>query len=222
MIVACAAVAIAASGAVPASAASYPYEAAFMANSGSLWLWTTAGGANMSLGMAADTSPSIAQLATGGYQFAFQANTGDLWIVGAAGNVNTGHQMMQGTSPVISALKGSGYVVAWADPDGDVWTYTPSSGYTETSYNLGTEYLSGDMSVAVAGLATGGYEVALIILAPVMRSSTSDPRDPARSLSQAGASSPPVRCQSPAWRAEVSPWPGPPLMVATIPPTPTM
>jgi hypothetical protein len=161
VVVACAAVAITASGAVPASAASYPYEAAFMANSGSLWLWTTGGGANMSLGMAADTSPSITALATGGYQFAFQANTGDLWIVGAAGNVNTGHQMMGGSSPVISALKGSGYVVAWADPDGNVWTYTPSSGYTETSYNLGTESLSGDQSVAVAGLATGGYEVAL-------------------------------------------------------------
>jgi hypothetical protein len=160
VVVACAAVAITASGAVPASAASYPYEAAFMANTGSLWLWTTGGGANMSLGMAADTSPSIAQLATGGYQFAFHANTGDLWVVGAAGNVNTGHQMMDGTSPVISALKGSGYVVAWADPSGNVWTYTPSSGYTETGYNLGAEYLSGDMSVAVAGLATGGYEVA--------------------------------------------------------------
>jgi hypothetical protein len=78
------------------------FEAAFQANTGDLWTYSSASGAsNLEQGMKAGTSPAIAAV-TGGYEIAFQANTGALFVVGAAKNAGTGLGMMAGTSPAIA------------------------------------------------------------------------------------------------------------------------
>jgi hypothetical protein len=79
------------------------YQAAFQANSGTLYTWNSSSGTvNLGQGMLSGTSPSIAAVGTG-YQIAFQANTGELIAVGSAGNSNTGQGMKAGTSPSITA-----------------------------------------------------------------------------------------------------------------------
>ena len=62
------------------------FEAAFQANTGSLWTVGSAGNQDWKLGMMSGTSPSITALPGGGFEAAFQANTGSLWTVGSAGN----------------------------------------------------------------------------------------------------------------------------------------
>ena len=75
------------------------YEAAFEANTGSLWTVGSAGNVSWPLGMWPGTSPAIAALAGGGYEVAFEANTGELWTVGSGGNKNWGLGMKAQTQP---------------------------------------------------------------------------------------------------------------------------
>jgi hypothetical protein len=75
------------------------WEAAFQANTTVLWVTGTAGTANTGLGMAANTSPSIAARPGGGFDLVFQANTGSLWTAGATGTGDLGLGMWPSTSP---------------------------------------------------------------------------------------------------------------------------
>jgi hypothetical protein len=130
------------------------FEAAFQANTGDLWTYSSASGAaNLKQGMKAGTSPGIAALATGGFETAFQANTGDLIAVGPK-NYGTGLAMKAGTSPGIAALAGGGFEVAFQASNGDLYLYSSASGETK----LGLGMMAGTSpSIAASG---SGFEVA--------------------------------------------------------------
>jgi len=98
------------------------YEAAFEANTTSLWTAGSAGTGDHGLGMMRGTSPSIAALPGGGYEIAFQANTGSLWTTGSAGTANWGLGMMAGSSPSITALPNGSYEAAFEANTTSLWT----------------------------------------------------------------------------------------------------
>ena len=131
-------------------------EAAFQANNGYLYTYSSASGAaNLQQGMMAGTSPSIAALAGGGYEEAFQANTGNLIVFGDGGDLNTQQGMMAGTSPSIAASPTGGFEVAFQANNGYLYTYNSSSG----AANLLQGMMAGT-SPSIAALAGGGYEEA--------------------------------------------------------------
>jgi hypothetical protein len=74
------------------------FQAAFQANTGSLWTVGSAGSRDWKLGMMAGTSPAISALG-GGFQIVFQANTGILWSTGSGGTRNWNLGMLAGTTP---------------------------------------------------------------------------------------------------------------------------
>jgi hypothetical protein len=136
------------------------YEAAFQANNGALFVYSSVTGAGTStgLGMEKGTSPAIAALPGGGYVVAFQANSGnDLWVYSSVTGVgvNTNQGMLAGTSPSIAALPGGGYVVAFQNNIDhlSVWSSTGAGVNTALGMLAGT-------SPSIAALSGGGYEVA--------------------------------------------------------------
>jgi hypothetical protein len=87
------------------------------------------------LGMAGDTSPSIATV-SGGYQIAFQADGGDLWTTGTLGTGDLGLGMDNATSPSIAGVSekfypalSSTYEIAFQANTGHLWT-TGDAGLT--------------------------------------------------------------------------------------------
>jgi hypothetical protein len=137
------------------------YEAAFQANNGVLWLYSSLSGTGSStgLGMEKGTSPSIAALPGGGYVVAFQANSGDdLWVYSSVTGVgvNTNQGMLAGTSPSIAALPGGGYVVAFQNNIDDLSVWSSTGGGVNTVLGM-----SAGSSPSIAALSGGGYEVAV-------------------------------------------------------------
>jgi Peptidase A4 family len=124
----------------------------FVASSDLLDSFTVTGPAPIGVPVRAFTSPSIAELSTGGYESAYQSPGGVLELVGSAGNINTGLGMASGTSPSIAASPEGGYMVAFEANTGVLWLYG-----TEGTYDLGLGMMAGT-SPAIAGLAGGGYE----------------------------------------------------------------
>ncbi len=145
-------------GSTPAGTAPPPppppvSQAAFQANTGSLWATGTLGTTDTRLGMMQGTSPSLA-LVSGGYQTAFQANTGRLWTTGALGTRDLGLGMMPGTSPSITTVNsGNGYQIAFQANTSSLWT-TGSLGTADR--RLGVRPGSSPSIVAVLG----GYQIA--------------------------------------------------------------
>jgi hypothetical protein len=132
------------------------HQIAFQANNDHLWYdtATNAGNRDTGLGMATDTSPSIA--ASG--EVAFQANNNHLWLYdpSSGDNRDTGLGMAPGTSPAIVSLTGGGYEIAFQANTGILWLNDPSTG---TSINTGLGMDAGT-SPAITAIASGGYEVA--------------------------------------------------------------
>ncbi len=124
---------------------------------GDLWLRDSSGSqSNTTAGMAAGTSPAVAELTTGGYEVAFQANNGDLWLRNSLGSqTDTTTAMMPGTSPAITGLPGGGYEVAFQADTKTLWLRNSSGSQTDT-----TAGMEAGTSPAIAELEGGGYEVA--------------------------------------------------------------
>jgi hypothetical protein len=77
------------------------WEAAFQANTGTLWFQTVSSVTNTGLPMAAGTSPSITALQGG--DVAYHGTNGDLWIYEpGSGAKDTGVAMAPGTNPAIT------------------------------------------------------------------------------------------------------------------------
>jgi hypothetical protein len=130
-------------------------QAAFQANSGSLWGTAGSGGSDFDLGVAAGTSPSIASDGSQ-YEVAFQANSGSLWTAtGPGAGRNMGVGMMAGTSPSIASLAGGGYEIAFQANTGSLWL----TGTNGISYNQNLGMMKGT-SPSIAALPGGGFEVA--------------------------------------------------------------
>lgn len=124
----------------------------FVNSSDSLDSFTLTGPAPIGVSVRASTSPSIAQLSTGGYESAYQSPSGVLELVGSAGNINTGLGMAPGTSPSIAASPEGGYMVAFEANTDVLWLYG-----TEGTFDMGLGMMAGT-SPGIAGLAGGGYE----------------------------------------------------------------
>jgi hypothetical protein len=138
-----------------ASAPSNSYEAAFQANTNSLWSVGKDPHGDWQQGMMPGTSPSITTLAGGGYEIAFQANTGELITIGTAGGTNWHLGMMRATSPSIVGLPNGGFEVAFQANTGSLWTVgTDNHGAWGLGMMAGT-------SPAITAVPGGiGYEVA--------------------------------------------------------------
>jgi hypothetical protein len=130
------------------------YPVAFQANTGALWVLGPGGPGNLSLGMAAGTSPSLTRLTNGGIQVAFQANTGTLWTWGTAGSGDLGYGMASGTSPSITALPNGGYQIAFQANTGELH-YTGSAGTANTRLGMAS-----GTSPSITALTTGGFQIA--------------------------------------------------------------
>jgi CHAP domain len=132
------------------------YQIAFEANNSHLWYDTpsNSGNRDTGLGMAADTSPSIA--ASG--EVAFQANNNHLWLYdpSTGASRDTGLGMEGDTSPAIVSLSGGGYEIAFQANNNHLWLYNPSTG-SSTDTGLG---MQPSTSPAITAIAGGSYEVA--------------------------------------------------------------
>jgi len=117
-----------------------PLEVAFQANTGDLYTYNPAtnGSQNIGLGVAAYTSPAIADLPGGGFEVAFQANgTDDLYMYDSQTNTswNTNLGMASESSPAIAASPDGGVEVAF-EPTPATCTCTtrsPTAATTSTS-----------------------------------------------------------------------------------------
>lgn len=109
-------------------------EVAFVANNGVLWTVGSRGWTDWNLGVAPQSSPSIASLSGGGFEVAFQASGGDLWTVGSRGWTDWGVGVAPGTSPAVVALPGGGFEVGFQAYGGQFWT-VGSGGWAD--WNLG-------------------------------------------------------------------------------------
>jgi uncharacterized protein YneR len=136
--------------------ASQNYQIAFQANNSHLWYDTpsNSGNRDTGLGMAADTSPSIA--ASG--EVAFQANNNHLWLYdpSTGASRDTGLGLEGDTSPAIVSLSGGGYEIAFQANNNHLWLYNPSTG-ASTGTTLG---MQPSTSPAITAIAGGSYEVA--------------------------------------------------------------
>jgi hypothetical protein len=107
-------------------------EAAFQADIGNPWLWSSpaSGPGDIKLGMMAGTSPSIGVLPDGTVEVAFQANTGSLWLWtsggGPAGDLKLG--MMAGTSPSLAVMPNGTVEIAFQANTGSLWLWTSGGG----------------------------------------------------------------------------------------------
>jgi uncharacterized protein YneR len=133
-----------------------PAEIAFQANNSHLWYYTAtnAGHRDTGLGMAADTSPSIA--ASG--EVAFQGANNHLWLYdpSTGGSRDTGLGMETGSSPAIVSLAGGGYEIAFQANTGILWLNDPSTG-TSINTGLGMDKAT---SPDITATPSGSYEVA--------------------------------------------------------------
>jgi hypothetical protein len=68
------------------------------ANTGSLFVYGTAGSGDLGLGTMVGTSPSITARG-GGYEILFQSNTGELWRTSGASSTSLGLGMAPSSSP---------------------------------------------------------------------------------------------------------------------------
>lgn len=148
------------------------YEMAYHASNNAIALAGTLGTALTGLGMAGDTSPSIAAV-NGGYQVAFQANGGDLWTTGTLGTGDLGLGMDNATSPSIANVGhnfygnpptlSTTYEIAFQANTGHLWT-TGNAGLTGgdsgQAMQPGTSpAIRGTFGLESAGVTTG-YTVA--------------------------------------------------------------
>jgi hypothetical protein len=152
------------------------WEAAFEANTGTVWTYDSAGpSGNTGEAMNPGGTPQITALGTSGeYEIAFETNANQLAVEGNAGNTHTGEPMAPGTSPSIAPVGATGYETAFQGSNGDLWIYG-SDGSRDTG-----EAMAPGTSPAVA--ATGaGYEVAYQCApaaAPVSTTTTPSPTVP--------------------------------------------
>ena len=138
------------------SGASSNFQVAFQSNGGSLYTFSsTEGTTDDQQGMAPGTSPSIAELSSGGYEEAFQSNTGSLYVYGSDGSYDTQQGMMAGTSPSIAASPNGGFEVAFQSNGGTLYTFSSSGATTNDQQGM----MAGT-SPSIAGLSSGGYEEA--------------------------------------------------------------
>jgi hypothetical protein len=116
------------------------FDVAFQANTGVLWVYSSASGtaASLGYGMMAGTDPAIATLSGGAVRVAFQANTGELWTSAAtAGSGKSLVLPMAGhSSPAIAAPSAGGYLVAYQSSAGFLTVY-PSSTAKAVDAGLG-------------------------------------------------------------------------------------
>ena len=114
------------------------------------------GSTSTGLGMAAGTSPAVAELSNGSYEVAFQSSTGYLSTYSSSTQgLHTTLGMAAGTSPSIIPMGNGSYVIAFQANTGYLWTYTPSTG---TQIPLG---MAAGTSPAIAELpGSGSYEIA--------------------------------------------------------------
>jgi hypothetical protein len=97
-----------------------PWEIAFQANTGSLWVIGSDDRLDMRLGVVAGTSPSICAMPNGAWQAAY--NSGSLWVIGTAddrGDMKLG--MVAGTSPSICAMPNGTWQAAFQANTGSLW-----------------------------------------------------------------------------------------------------
>jgi len=131
-------------------------QVAFQANTSDLWYYTSTntGNRNTGLGVAGDTSPSMASSG----EVAFQGQNNHLWLYDPSSGADrdTGLGMQADTSPAIVSLSGGGYEIAFQANTGILWLNDPSTG---TSVNTGLGMDSGT-SPAIVATASSGYEVA--------------------------------------------------------------
>ncbi|WP_194895436.1 glycoside hydrolase domain-containing protein [Catenulispora pinisilvae] len=148
------------------------YTTAWKGQDGYLWL-ADGNGASISakgnpwlLGVAPNTTPSIATLSDGSWVSAWQGQDGYLWLATGTGTAITSKGnpwllgVAAGTSPSIVAMPGGGWEVAWKGQDGYLWLAT-GSGTTITS--KGNPFLlgvSGTTSPSLAALPNGGFQAA--------------------------------------------------------------
>jgi hypothetical protein len=135
-------------------------QMAFQANTTQLFSYSTGTGpANLGLGMAAGTSPSVATLVNGESAMAFQANTSTLWSrLGSGAYGNTGLGMAAGTSPSVAPLLGGNeeeYVMAFQANTGTLWKRLSSGTYANTELGM-----AAGTSPSVATLTNGEYVMA--------------------------------------------------------------
>jgi hypothetical protein len=118
-----------------AAAATSGFNAAFQANTGILWDYTSSTGRGTSLGysMLGGTSPAITAqpTAAGGYEIAYLA--GGAGYVSTTSEAGTGTTTLiaggaTGTTPAITTSFGGSSDVAFHAPSGDLWNYSPPTG----------------------------------------------------------------------------------------------
>jgi hypothetical protein len=135
-------------------------QVAFQANSGDLYTYYPSNNSNVNanLGVAAGTSPAIAESSGGASEVAFQANTGDLYTYDPAtnGHVDVNLGMAAGTSPAIAVSSGGSFEVAFEANTGYLYVYNPQ---TNASANTGLGVAAGT-SPSIAADPGGGFEVA--------------------------------------------------------------
>lgn len=99
-------------------------------NVGGLTSYSAFGAFGLASGVAKGTSPSIAQMDTGGFVVAYQNTAGNMAVYHSVGNwvKETGLGMAPGTSPSIAALPNGNYVAAMQSNLGYLTTYSPTEG----------------------------------------------------------------------------------------------
>ncbi len=133
------------------------YWAAFQANTGQLYDYSSASGPyNLEVPMLKGTSPSIVNLSNGTLEIAVQGSDGHLVLWNSStGSTDTGLGMAAGTSPAIAALSSGGYEVAFQANTDHLYTYVPGAA-TDTG-----QAMDPATSPSVAALSgVHGYEVA--------------------------------------------------------------
>ncbi|HEY3544970.1 MAG TPA: CHAP domain-containing protein, partial [Propionicimonas sp.] len=130
------------------------YQAAFQANTGSLWVHGDLRTDDLKLGLAAPSSPSVAVAPDGRFWTAFQANTGNLWVVGDGAVGDTRQGMMAGTSPSIAVSSSGAWLAAFQANTGNLFFDAPG-GASDKGYGMAP-----GTSPAVAALPGGGYAIA--------------------------------------------------------------
>jgi len=84
-------------------------------------VWNSSTGAiNTGQSVATGTSPSIADLPSGGYEVAFQSGSGLLETYTPSGAATNEEPVAPGSSPAITAIPGVGYEVAWEGAGNDI------------------------------------------------------------------------------------------------------
>lgn len=128
------------------------FVAAFSAyGSQQLWTHSLTGPTSSTLGVAANTSPSVARLSNGNSLTAFQANGGTLWVNGSP----TQYGMAPNTSPAVVALPNGGWRVLFQSNGNMLWNIGSDGG----GGNSGLGMKAGSSPAGIA-LKSGGYMIA--------------------------------------------------------------